>query len=118
MTKVEYRVKNYRSQPIFDREILDKLKLDELEFLCRKYYKDLKRKDYDNITDNKKAKQRYKQLCEEIESRRNNLNASSTYYYICKNNFDIDTGYIYDVRDGTLIEHVSFNVKETDYVVS
>jgi len=117
MSRTHNRVKHWRSQPLFDREILERLKIEELKFLCRKYYKDLCRKRYNNPKDILGAKQRYKQLCEEIENRNNNLNASMTYYALCNDVFDINNGDIYDFQNGTIVENVSFNVNENDYVV-
>jgi hypothetical protein len=130
MSRVENRVKHWRSQPIFDREILDKLTVTELEFLCRLYHnrvinhkKSIKSNSSvivknKQLTLLKKLQQRYKQLCEEINVRRGNLLASPTFYMTCYNNFDVDTGNVYDVDTGIIAKNVSFNRKENGYVVT
>lgn len=115
MSKVRNRVKHWRSQPMFDREILDRLKLDELEFLCRKYYMDLQYKRFNNPNDIMVARQRYKQLCEEIDIRRCNMLASQSYYLFSVNQFDVYTGNVHNVQDGTVVENISFTANERAY---
>lgn len=130
MSEVEIKVKHWKSQPVFDREILAKLKLDELEFLCRIYHNRIIKYKYninkdedveiknDKLRNLKNMQQRYKQLCEEIDIRKCNLLASPTYYMSCTSQFDVYTGNIHNVHNGMVVENIAFTVNEKAYHVT
>ena len=117
------RVKQWRGNPDFDREILQTRDLSALRQLSRKYHNEIiafsREHDIsveDNFTILQSMKRNYKMINEEISERDADINASPTYYGRDNTSFFTETGIIWDHQTDSISCTVEFNDDETEII--
>lgn len=117
------RVKQWRDNPDFDREILQTRDLSALRELSRKYHneiRDFPRKHDVSVEDNftilQSMKRNYKMICEEIAERDADISASPTYFGRDNTSFFTETGIVWDHQTDGINCTVEFNKDETEII--
>ena len=118
------RVKQWRGNPDFDREILQTRDLSALRQLSRKYHNEInafpQEHDVsveDNYTILQSMKRSYKMLNEEIDEREADIRASPTYYGEGNTSFFPETGIVWDHQTDSISCTVELNEDETSIIM-
>lgn len=117
------RVKQWRSQSYFDKELLQTRDLSGLRQLSKKYHNEIiefSRTHDLNVSDNlsifQSMKQKYKMINEEIAERTADIRASPTYYGGGNKSFYPSSGIIWDHQTDSIECTVEFNEDETEVI--
>lgn len=118
------RTKQWRSQPDFDREILQIIGIPELRHLSRRYHIEIqvfaRNHDLtvnDNFTIIQSMKQKYKMINEEIDKRGADIKASPTYYGSGNTSFFTEQGIVWDHQKEKVDCTIEFNFDETRMIM-
>ena len=117
------RVKQWRSNPDFDKEILQTRDLSGLRQLSKKYHREINAFSQehdisveDNFTILQSMKRSYKMLNEEIAEREADIRASPTYYGEGNTSFFPETGIVWDHQTDEIACTVELNEDETELI--